>query len=67
MWNVLDVGDDIEQGMNPVTEINVGNTAWLEHDFGSPRPPIGKGMRSAVDRTGVSLRLDDDSASAYAV
>ena len=67
MRHVRRCSHDVEQMMYPVTQINVGNTAFAEHRFGPARPPPAVSVTRAVADARVSLGLLDDNLGRAAV
>jgi hypothetical protein len=65
--NIFFVGHDIEQMMNPITEIDIGGTRLSEHDLRPPRPPAAIGMRSSIHDAIIRFRLDDPAGSPLAI
>ena len=60
-------GDNVEQMVYPVTEIDVCPTAFLEHDVRTGCAAIAKGMTGAVVRSTVCFCFGDDTGCQLSV
>ena len=65
--NAFDICDDVKHGMHAVAEVNIGNTAKVEHHICSFSSAIVVGVRSLVVRARVSFCFDYETASDYIV
>ena len=62
MRSAFNVGNDVEQGMDAIAEVNVGDTTRTEHDFGPGSSPVCVRVRSPILRACVGLCFNDDAA-----
>lgn len=67
MGRPFGVGDDIEQVVHAVAEIDVGDAAALKHHFGALCAPSAKGVAGPIGDAGVGFGFDDDPAGEVAI
>jgi len=67
MRGLLGASDDVEEGVEAIAEVDVGDAACMVHDFGTGGAFAAIGMAGAVGDAGIAFGFGDDASGEVAI